>query len=173
MFQVSDVLTPAQSQAQWQATIKIFGRVSPYLRLTLIHIAMQTQAQAQPQAQAQTQAQAQAQASQDTANAAKNLIAGVSSLASLVRTALAPTGAATPATAVPTVQQQVSVLQCLKIMFVRKRRERWADQMPGPPREGQLMCTDEFNVLCSWFEVPLNWGSCRAVSQKVVPVKWF
>ncbi len=68
---------------------------------------MQTQAPAQ----AQTQAQVQAQASQDTANAAKNLIAGVSSLASLIRTALAPAGAATPAAAVPTMQQQVSVLQ--------------------------------------------------------------
>ena len=85
---------------------------------------MQAQAQAQPQAQAQTQAQAQAQASQDTANAAKNLIAGVSSLASLVRTALAPAGAATPATGVPTVQQQVSVPQCLNIKVRESRKKR-------------------------------------------------
>ena len=158
---MSNVLTQAQSQAQGQAVVNMFGHVSPYLHLSLVHIAMQTQAQAQPQAQAQTQAQAQpqaqaqtqaqtqAQASQDTANATKNLIAGVSSLASLIRTALAPAGSATPANAVPTMQQQVSVLQCLKRRSVRAGHDE---------------------VLCSCLEVPLNRGPCGAVSQEVLPV---
>ena len=107
----------------------MFGHVSPYLHLSLVHVVMQTQAQAQPQAQAQTQAQTQAQASQDTANATKNLIAGVSSLASLIRTALAPAGSAPPANAVPTMQQQVKVLQCLKRRSVRAGHDESALQL--------------------------------------------
>ena len=59
--------------------------------------------------QAQAQAQAQAQTSQETANVVKGLIAGVSSLANVVKTAMAPVGA-TPATTVPAARQTVSTL---------------------------------------------------------------
>ena len=57
--------------------------------------------------QAQAQAQSQAQTSDQTANTVKDLIAGVSSLANVVKTALAPNGAASPATIVPAAQQTV------------------------------------------------------------------
>ena len=63
--------------------------------------------------QAQAQAQTQAQTSEQTANTVKALIAGVSSLASVVKTALAPAGAA-PAAPIPAAQQTVrpSLLRC-------------------------------------------------------------
>lgn len=55
----------------------------------------------------------QAQTSEQTANAVKGLIAGVSSLANVVRTALAPAGAAPASaattTAAPATQQTVPV----------------------------------------------------------------
>ena len=74
-----------------------------------VYITGRVYLQASAQAQAQAQAQTQAQTSEETANTVKALIAGVSSLASVVKTALAPAGS-TPATPVPAAQQTVRPL---------------------------------------------------------------